>query len=128
MPYGLKPEVRKKHIVWNAGQHTSCALHQKVRGWQEETFLSEPLMLTPSPFQRHQASLFLICHRRQFLYFLKTYCKFSSKPKYHVAFIRTQHVRSKAWQASTTICNSLHFFPKFQIWLKNSSPLFLIRK
>lgn len=102
MPYGLKPEVRKRVLPGIQAHPPAVPLHgRRWGGWQEETVppLSSECVLS-SQATEFLAWLLAKHHGRQFPCFPKTNCYFSPKPKYQVAFIWTQHEGIVAWQGN----------------------------
>lgn len=49
MPYGPKPKVRKSILPGVQANAPAVLLHQKVRGWQEETLLFQLILINLLP-------------------------------------------------------------------------------
>lgn len=107
-----------KHIVWNTGQHTSCAVAAEGEGVAGDLSLSAPVLtLTHPNSTRYKLGCLGNILGDSPQLFPKLNVSFLPKLKYQVTFIRLQHVTSRAWQAvlksaftleSTTVSDNLH--------------------
>lgn len=95
-----------KHIVWNTGQHTSCAVAAEGEGVAGgDLSLSAPVLILTHPSStRYKLGCLGNVLGDSPQLFPKLNVSFLPKLKYQVTFIRLQHVTSRAWQASVKIC------------------------